>query len=278
MNAGPDVLRQISEWLDEEAPARAPDRILTSTALVIDHTKQRRAWRTPWRSLTMNRTAQLLGAAAAVVVVVVAGIALLGRSPSNVSGPAAPTPSPSQASVSSQSPSIAPIGKLIPFTSDIYGYSIDYPEKWVVRKATRVLSGPEPPLDTSAGVDHFTLPLDRYGESQGGPHGTIVIGSAEVAPGTTLETWTSAAATALCGAVPTPEDIEIDGESGSLLTIPSCNGLVYAIWATALHGTSGFYVVFFDDPGTEASDRANFEEILATFTFPRSLPATPAPS
>jgi len=80
MNAGRDVERLISNWLDEEAPARAPDRILTSAALVIDHTKQRRAWRMPWRLSTMNPIARLAGAA--LVGVVAVGVALFALRPS----------------------------------------------------------------------------------------------------------------------------------------------------------------------------------------------------
>ena len=49
MNAGPDVERRISDWLAEEVPTRAPDRILPATFERSRQTRQRHlgaAWRT----------------------------------------------------------------------------------------------------------------------------------------------------------------------------------------------------------------------------------------
>ena len=89
MNAGPDVERLISDWLVEEAPERAPDRILGAAARTIERTKQRRfgaAWREP-----MLITSTRLAVAAVVIVAVVAGAALFGRSTAGVVG--APSPS-----------------------------------------------------------------------------------------------------------------------------------------------------------------------------------------
>jgi hypothetical protein len=91
MNAGPDVERLISDWLIEEAPERAPDRILGAAARTIERTKQRRfgaAWREP-----MLITSTRLAVAAVVIVAVVAGAALFGRSTAGVVG----APSPSEA-------------------------------------------------------------------------------------------------------------------------------------------------------------------------------------
>jgi hypothetical protein len=45
MNAGPDVERLLSDWLMEEAPARAPDRLLLVASDRLDHTRQRARWR-----------------------------------------------------------------------------------------------------------------------------------------------------------------------------------------------------------------------------------------
>ena len=100
MNAGPDVQRAISDWLDEQAPARAPDRILTSTALVIDHTKQRRAWRMPWRLPTMNPAIRVAAIALIAIVAVAAALSIVRLPSSNVGGAASPSPTitPSQSS------------------------------------------------------------------------------------------------------------------------------------------------------------------------------------
>jgi hypothetical protein len=103
MNAGPDVERLIADWLDEEAPVRAPDRILGSAAKVIDRTRQRRftaAWRQP---MTFS-IARLVAVLAIVVIVVGGGAAWLGRSTAGLGGPNA-TPAPP-----SISPSPTPSG------------------------------------------------------------------------------------------------------------------------------------------------------------------------
>ena len=95
MKAGTDVERSIAQWLAEESPGRAPDRILTNAATTIDRTKQRRfavAWREP---VTLSMRG--LVAFAAVIVIVVAGAAWLGRSTAAVGGPV-PTTSPAPAS------------------------------------------------------------------------------------------------------------------------------------------------------------------------------------
>jgi len=70
MNAGRDVEQLIATWLVEEAPARAPDRILADARARIDRTKQQRfadAWREP---MTIS-TRRLLVAAAAIVLAVI---------------------------------------------------------------------------------------------------------------------------------------------------------------------------------------------------------------
>jgi hypothetical protein len=93
MNAGHDVERLVSDWLLDEAPGRAPDRILESTATVIDRTKQRRfgaAWREP-SSVAMRGLA--LSAAIGVGVVALGLIALNLSRENGVGGP-----SPSHAS------------------------------------------------------------------------------------------------------------------------------------------------------------------------------------
>ena len=85
MNAGRDVERLIADWLVEESPGRAPDRILATAAHTIDRTKQRplaaeRGLRIPWRLRTMNSLTRL-AAIAVVAVVAVGGAVYLLRQP-----------------------------------------------------------------------------------------------------------------------------------------------------------------------------------------------------
>ncbi|HKB28772.1 MAG TPA: hypothetical protein VKC59_07100 [Candidatus Limnocylindrales bacterium] len=265
--------RAARSWI-ESGPTRAPDRAVEAALDRIQQTPQERDLRIPWRVDRMNRTARLIGAAAALIVIVGGAIALLGRPGSNVGVPPTQT-APTSTLVPPQGSPVP----LITFTSTVYGYTIDYPADWTARNATRRLSGLELPLDTSPGVDTLSLPVDRYGGSTGGPHGTIYIGSGEVAPGTALAPWSASQAQAICGAATTQEDVAIDGEAGRFLSFSACNGNpIFAMFATALHGTSGFYVAWANDPGTETFDRALFEKILATFAFPKGTPASPAPS
>lgn len=105
MNAGRDVERLIATWLIEEAPTRAPDRVLDAARQTIDHTNQRRlaAWREP-----MIVSTSRLVAAAVVIAAVVLGAGLLGRSTAPaVAGPTTPL---SSVPASSDPASPAPTG------------------------------------------------------------------------------------------------------------------------------------------------------------------------
>jgi hypothetical protein len=93
MNAGRDVERLIATWLVEEAPARAPDRVLDEAAHRIDRTKQQR-FAAAWREPMIISTGRLLGVAAVVLVAVV-GAGFLGRASAPGSGSATPPPSAS---------------------------------------------------------------------------------------------------------------------------------------------------------------------------------------
>jgi hypothetical protein len=94
MNAGPDVERRVSDWLAEEVPTRAPDRILPAAFERSRQTRQRR-FGAAWRSISMNRTWQLATAAVVGILILVLGVAWLGGSQGGVGGPApAATPSP----------------------------------------------------------------------------------------------------------------------------------------------------------------------------------------
>lgn len=92
MNAGRDVERLIATWLAEEAPGRAPDRVLATARPVIDRTTQRRRaalrdlW-IPWRPRTMF---DRLAVAATTAVLAVGGLTLgaaLLTTPDSASGP-----------------------------------------------------------------------------------------------------------------------------------------------------------------------------------------------
>ncbi len=89
MNAGPDVERRVSDWLAEQTPTRAPDRILPATFERTRHARQRR-FGAAWRSISMNRTWQLATAAVVGLLIIGLGVVFVsGRQGSGGGGPAA---------------------------------------------------------------------------------------------------------------------------------------------------------------------------------------------
>jgi len=91
MSVGPDLERVIATWLAEEAPARAPDRILGAAARTIDRTRQRR-FGARWREPMTVSPARLL-AAAVVIVALAVGVGWVSRSSAGVGAPTS-TPAP----------------------------------------------------------------------------------------------------------------------------------------------------------------------------------------
>ena len=152
------------------------------------------------------------------------------------------------------------------YTSAVYGYSMNYPEYFTVRPATRRLEGAETPWVDSAGIDQLNASA------------TIVIGSGDLAPGMDLDGWIGKAVTPICAEPASTEAITIGGEPGRLLTYPGCNGFFH-LWATTMHGPAGYHLVWFAEPGNEAEGRLIFDAILATFTFGAAPPvSSPSPS
>ena len=104
MNAGPGVERLIADWLAEEAPARAPDRVLEAAGVAIDRTRQRRLV-AEWRSHPMFSR---LAVAAVIAVVAVGGALAFGRlwtAPGPGANPSpVPTPSPTAPATVAPSP------------------------------------------------------------------------------------------------------------------------------------------------------------------------------
>jgi len=110
MNARLDPDPRIAAWLKDEAPDRAPERLLTASRERIQSTHQRRAW-WPARSLSVMNTALRLGlGAAAVLMVAVIGVSLLpdGRTIGGPDPTPTPTPLASAAPSSAQGPPYVP--------------------------------------------------------------------------------------------------------------------------------------------------------------------------
>ena len=129
MNSDVDIDGLIAGWLLEEAPQRAPDRILAAAAARIDGSRP--SWRMTIRRVVGSTTGRRLIGIAAVVAILVVGLTV-GRllpsievgpagaataSPSPTSTPAPPSPS-SSASEATERPSASPASGL-PFSSNV---------------------------------------------------------------------------------------------------------------------------------------------------------------
>ena len=203
---------------------------------------------------------RILGPAGVLAGASLAGILLLGcQGGSGVSSPAA-TPIPTK------QPSLAAVAPALDktYTSAVYGYSIDHPEYFSVRPATRRLDGAETPWVDSAGVDQLNAAA------------VIVIGSGDLAAGMDLDGWTQKTARQVCGEPTSTDPVTVGGQPGRLLSYAGCYGYFH-LWATTTYGTAGYHLVWVHDPGTETEDRQLFEAILATFRFGPPA-ASPSPS
>jgi hypothetical protein len=141
MTSRSDIEHVLDRYLAEGAE-QVPDRVIDAALDQIEHSKQRRALRAPWRSQEMPSFFKIALAGAAVVAVLVVGGMFLTRAPTpSVAGPAAGTPSPiasTEASATAPPESAAPSTTLRMterFDSKLYGYSIGHPADWTPRPA-----------------------------------------------------------------------------------------------------------------------------------------------
>jgi len=157
-------------------------------------------------------------------------------------------------------PTLRPVPGFTFYTSSVYGYTMQYPDReWtVVNVAHRPLSPGEVPFVGTPGVDTYN-----------GPERADMVVAAQPANGMTLQEWTAAAIQEVqpdgCHPKSTTA-LTVDGEPANLVVYRQCFGL-YHRWVTLLHGDRAFHIVWLNNPGTEAADRALFDQVLATFTF-----------
>lgn len=164
MSANDSLERGIADVYERDAPARAPDWVLTTALETIESTPQRRVLiRVPWRLPEMNTFAKVAIAAVAVLAVGLVGLNLLSpRNPSGVGGQPTASPSPSASSSPSASPSSAAAPPLSEtFTSTMHGISLDYPGAWSAAPATKPWSGTNELNFESAEADHLYDPALR---------------------------------------------------------------------------------------------------------------------
>lgn len=160
------------------------------------------------------------------------------------------------------------------FTSSRYGFSVDYPTGWKVTESARDLGPKDIPWASRGQVDLVEGP--DTGTAPGQPtSGTLDLAAAPLAPGTTLEGFTSGTAGLACGnGTGTP--FTIDGETGSIVEYRACFGDFHQ-WVTVIHQGRGYHLIWLNYPGSEDYDRVVFHQVLATFRFSGAA-ASSAPS
>lgn len=161
------------------------------------------------------------------------------------------------------------------FTSGRFGYSFQYPSGWIVKDK----SGEWPdfdPLDPNrtAGIDTFAGYVNNRNLALG-------IGARELPEGETLESWVETAKSLITAGVSrgvcyegienapvSEEQITLGGEPATLLQYECPDphdsfGLV----ALSVHDQKGYWLTWIAPQGKAESDKAEFVQILGTFSF-----------
>jgi hypothetical protein len=257
MTAIRDLERRLADHYANEAPPRAPDRVLASVLATTGSTHQRRVViRVPWRFPTMNTYAKAAIAAVAVIAIGAVGIAVLrpGGSP-GVGGQPAPSPQPSlsasPAAASPPTPSATPAPPLTQsFTSTLHGFSMSYPEGWTTQAASDLWTGEQ--------LFFRVPPADYLYDPTLTDHLFVAIASQPIGD-STPEEWVAEKVTLEGCAAGDP--IAVDGAAG-LIGADDCN-------VVAVTADGRGYIIWLYTSGDEAwlsttYDRAWFEDVLAT--------------
>jgi hypothetical protein len=159
-----DIERLMRAFL-AEGTDRVADRVIDAALDQIDHAKQRRAWRVPWRFPEMNNRTRVAATALVVVVAAAAAYAAFGPKRTDVGGsPPTPTPNPTSTPLVTvtETPSPTPIDTATwtTYTSSQYGFSIGHPAGWTEVPATRDWTFETDATDwLSPGADAFFTPV-----------------------------------------------------------------------------------------------------------------------
>ncbi|MGH2406733.1 MAG: hypothetical protein ACRDF7_01475 [Candidatus Limnocylindrales bacterium] len=272
MNAGRDVERTISDWLVEEAPARAPDRILEAARERATHTRQRRLGALRRTFPTMKISWQLATVAAVGIVLVVAGAAYLGRTPNaGVGGGPTTSPSPATSPIATPWATLGPLTRT--FTSPLQGYALRYPDSWSVTPSTMAW----PP---GKGQNWGSPGLDEFLNAAALQDATVRfdVESQPLPPGQTADAWMRVVGKDFGDPGGWPR-IAVGDQQGWLYfdgTVDVANRLV--------SGEHGFFVMVvvggrgYDISIDGAVDRAYLDALFATFTFDPASAVDPSPT
>ena len=258
MNRTTDLFDQrVADWLEDD-PNVAPGLVLDTVLAALPSVAQRRAplpWaRIRWLPATPVRLAGTLLAAVLLLILGLLSVSII--------GPPRPAPTPAATSPWGLS------GQMVTFTSPRYGYSMDHPLEWTVRRATEGLVEGGAPWIDSPGVDYTSRnPATDVTLTPG-----VIVGATAVTAGRTLDDWTDLVTVTTCGPPDARGAMTVDGESGALLEYANCYGL-HHLWATVIHDGIGYHIVWIGPTKSEAEDRALFDAMATTFRFPATPPS-----
>jgi hypothetical protein len=251
--------RELEEWLSE-GPSEAPDTVLRGVLVAFPQTARRGAL-ARWIGTRGGRWvgAVSVGLVAATIVLATALWPLGGV------GTVATSPLPSVSPTTPIDPSRVSTEGWMPFTSRRFGYSISYPEGWIVTAATSSWSAGSTPSSFDGSLDEF--------KSDGTDGFLFVVASQSVAAGVDDATWLrehERRSGLLEACYPPPERMErisIAGHTayvhGDAVACRFFEAIVIVDGrAYSLRGSG------FADPGQGPPfDRAHFDAFLSTVQF-----------
>ncbi|HKZ69244.1 MAG TPA: hypothetical protein VJ020_04140 [Anaerolineales bacterium] len=161
------------------------------------------------------------------------------------------------------------------FTSRRFGYSIRYPEGWIEKDRPGEWADFDP-LDPNrgAGIDAFAAYLD-------GRNLALGIGARSLPADSTLDSWIETAKALIKNVAnkgvcrettendpAPPESILLDGAPAVLLEYqcPARHDN-FGLVVLSIHSGQGFWITWLSSQGRRDHDRAQFAQILSTFSF-----------
>jgi hypothetical protein len=162
-----------------------------------------------------------------------------------------------------------------PFTSERFGYTFQYPANWIVKDRPGEWAEFDP-LDPNR-----TGGIDAFGGYVNNRNLTIGFGARELSGEETLESWVETAKTLIKDGVSrgvcyediendpvSEEDMTLDGEAALMLEYV-CPGArdSFGLVVLSIHDNKGYWITWIAPQGNAEGDKAEFTQILSTFSF-----------
>jgi hypothetical protein len=161
------------------------------------------------------------------------------------------------------------------FTSERFGYSFSYPTGWIIKDKPGEWADFDP-LDPNrtGGIDAFAGYVNNRNL-------TIGIGARELAGEETLQSWIETAKSLITAGVSKgvcyegiendpvlEEEITLGGESAIMLEYqcPSSHDS-FGLVVLSVHHNKGYWITWIAPQGNAEADKAEFMQILSTFSF-----------